>query len=305
MISFRYHLVSIVAVFLALALGIVIGTTALSGPITKDLRNQLNDAKKQRDVLAVQVKTLQGRVDDSGAFASTYGAQLVAGTLAKQNVLVVALPGTSSNMQAGIQRQLTAAGAAVTGVVTLTKNYIDTRLGDGIRSLATGQSRPLGLNLPVTRDAGQLGAALLSYVFLGKGQKSDLPQVLGGFSALHMVTVAGSSVTPASLIVVLGHGSPAAKDYAATTELALVSALAQRGGHVVVAGDGGSATRGGVVAAVRDAAGDRGSISTVDDADNAFGQVSSVLALSAVAKGQIGHYGTQSGADALFPAPSK
>ena len=40
-ISFRYHLVSIVAVFLALALGIVVGTTALNGPITKDLRNQV------------------------------------------------------------------------------------------------------------------------------------------------------------------------------------------------------------------------------------------------------------------------
>ena len=37
MISFRYHLVSIIAVFLALALGIVVGTTALNGPITKDL----------------------------------------------------------------------------------------------------------------------------------------------------------------------------------------------------------------------------------------------------------------------------
>ena len=37
MISFRYHIVSIVAVFLALALGIVVGTPALNGPITKDL----------------------------------------------------------------------------------------------------------------------------------------------------------------------------------------------------------------------------------------------------------------------------
>ena len=31
MIDFRYHIVSIIAVFLALAVGIVVGTTALNG----------------------------------------------------------------------------------------------------------------------------------------------------------------------------------------------------------------------------------------------------------------------------------
>jgi hypothetical protein len=33
--------------------------------------------------------------------------------------------------------------------------------------------------------------------------------------------------------------------------------------------------------------------------------VSAVLALAGAAKGQVGHYGTGKGADALYPAPSK
>ncbi|MCW2530376.1 MAG: Copper transport outer membrane protein MctB, partial [Pseudonocardiales bacterium] len=37
MISFRYHLVSIIAVFLACALGVVVGTTGLNGAILSDL----------------------------------------------------------------------------------------------------------------------------------------------------------------------------------------------------------------------------------------------------------------------------
>ena len=41
MIDFRYHLVSLIAVFLAVALGIVIGTTALNGPILDDLESQV------------------------------------------------------------------------------------------------------------------------------------------------------------------------------------------------------------------------------------------------------------------------
>ncbi len=117
MISFRYHLVSIVAVFLALALGIVVGTTALSGPITKDLRNQLNDTKKQRDALAAQVKTLQTRVDDAGQFASTYGSQLVSGSLTGKQVLIVAMPDVSSGMQSGAAKQIAAGGGKVSGVV--------------------------------------------------------------------------------------------------------------------------------------------------------------------------------------------
>jgi hypothetical protein len=39
MIDFRYHLVSLVAVFLALAVGIVLGTTALNGPLTRGLQS--------------------------------------------------------------------------------------------------------------------------------------------------------------------------------------------------------------------------------------------------------------------------
>ena len=109
MISFRYHLVSIVAVFLALALGIVVGTTALNGPITKDLRNQLHDAEDERDALNAQVKALQAQREDAGQFATTYGAQLVAGSLSGQDVLVIEMPGATSEMEDGLSEQLTAA----------------------------------------------------------------------------------------------------------------------------------------------------------------------------------------------------
>src|SRR6202044_4176126 len=53
-IDFRYHLVSIVAVFLALAIGIVLGSTELQGSTLDVLRaennsltNKLNDANAQ------------------------------------------------------------------------------------------------------------------------------------------------------------------------------------------------------------------------------------------------------------------
>lgn len=304
MISYRYHLVSVVAIFLALAVGIVVGTTALNGPITKDLRKQVDTAHHQRDALATQVKALQGQVDDAGQFAATYGTQLVAKKLANQSVVVVSLPGVTAGMQDGVISQIAAAGGRVGGRVTITKDYLDQRQANGITSLATGPSHPIGLTLPETSDAGRLGGALLAYVLLGRGQRTDVTTVLGGFSELHMITVDGSGITPSKAVVVIGHGSLPARDYGGSAELSLVTALSRGGGKVIVAGDPASATRGGIVALTRGNGGARSSVSTVDDADTAFGQVSSVLALAGMLKGTVGHYGTQQGADALFPAPT-
>ena len=96
-ISFRYHLVSIIAVFLALALGIVVGTTALNGPITTDLRKQVEHAQERpRPRSRSRSRRCRARSSDAGQFASSFGAQIVNGTLTKQNVLMIGLPGRSA-----------------------------------------------------------------------------------------------------------------------------------------------------------------------------------------------------------------
>jgi hypothetical protein len=302
-ISFRYHLVSIIAVFLALALGIVVGTTALNGPITTDLRKQVNTLKSDRTTLANQVKALQRQVSDAGQFATSFGSQLVQDTLTKQKVVLIGLPGARTSVQDGITRQIEAAGGTVSGQVELTDAYIDPRRSSDITSLVTS-NHPIGLTLPEVSDAGQLGGALLAYVLLGKGESTDLSQVIGSFSELHMISVTGE-VTPSTTVVVVGTGALSSANYAASAELALVTALQQAGGHVVVAGDSGSALEAGIVAGVRGANGDKATVSTVDNADNAIGQVSTVLALADITKSAVGHYGTAKTADALFPSPTK
>jgi hypothetical protein len=301
-ISFRYHLVSIVAVFLALALGIVVGTTALNGPITTDLRKQVNTLKDDRSTLANQVKSLQLQVGDAGEFASSFGSQLVRGTLTRQNVLLVSLPGARSSIEDGITKQVQAAGGKVSHV-GLTDAYVDPRRSSDITALVTS-THPIGLTLPEVSDAGQLGGALLAFVLLGHGVPTDLSQVLGAFSELHMVSATGA-VTPSRNVVVIGTGALKSANYASAAELALVTALQQAGGHVVVAGDSGSATKAGVIAGVRGAGADKATVSSVDNADSAIGQVSTVLALADVIKSSVGHYGTAKSADALFPSPSK
>ena len=51
MIDFRYHLVSLVSVFLALAVGIVLGAGPLKEPIGESLQSQVDALRSDRDTL--------------------------------------------------------------------------------------------------------------------------------------------------------------------------------------------------------------------------------------------------------------
>ena len=304
MISFRYHLVSVIAVFLALALGIIIGTTALNGPITTDLRKQVNTLKSDRTSLANQVKALQTQVGGASDFAAAYGPSIVTGTLDKQNVLVVAMPGASSTTRDGVEKELQQAGAKIVGRLSLTPSYVDEHRGNNVVSLAT-TNHPTCITLPEVSDPGQLGGAVLAGVLLGHCQKTDLDSVIAGFSALHMLSVDDNDIQGSTTVVVIGTGALPQGDYGAGMELAFVTALQQAGGHVVVAGNSASATQSGLVASVRASSDDKQAVATVDNSDTAIGQVSTVLALVNAINSNIGHYGTAKSADSLFPNPSK
>jgi hypothetical protein len=303
-ISFRYHIVSLVAVFLALALGIVVGTTALNGPVTSDLRHQVNDLKADRSELADKAKSLQGQVDTAGQFATTFGAQLLAGTLKNTSVLVIGLPGAATGMQDGIAAQLTAAGAKITGRLELAAAYSDPAQADSIQSLATGPAHPFSVTLPATSDSRVLGAALLAFVLTGHGEPTDLKTVLSGFSGLHMITSDPQGVEPSKTVVVVGNGSLPKDNYGGQAGIDLVSRLSAAGAKVVVAGDTGSASQNGIVALVRSGP-TKSRVATIDNANSAFGQVSTALAVAEMQDSQVGQYGTAKGAQALFPTRAK
>lgn len=305
MISFRYHLVSIVGIFLAFALGIAVGTAALNGAVTDGLRSQVNNLRDTRDTLRSDNDDLKKIVDAQNEFASMYGPTLLDGSLTNRTVVLVQTPGAGDDEMDALADNVQAAGGKVTGRITLTSDYFDRSRAGDIRSLATGSAHPVGLQLPATDDAGQLGGALLSYVLVGAPPQTDISQVLAGFAALQMVKVKGDAVQAAELAIVATGGAFTAKD---DTTAAMVSALAvqldSRGKGTVVAGDLASTESGGVVAAIRGNAAANNVVSTVDGVDGAMGQLTAVLALAEQAAGKTGHYGTGSGANAIAPEPA-
>ncbi|RBY87572.1 copper transporter [Blastococcus sp. TF02A-30] len=300
MIDFRYHLVSLIAVFLAVALGIVIGTTQLNDPILTDIENQVTDLEQDKRALEDRTQELQAQVDTSDAFAQTVAPALVEGTLSGGSVLLVV---TNEDVAPETVEQVTAligqAGATVTGTVRLLPGYSDPSSSSSLQSYVTGGGLPAGVTVPPeAEDAGELVASLLAQVLMVPADGGAAPDptaassVLAGLASLEVVE--GSSVQPAEQVVFLTAGEFTGGEAAErnATLVELVTALDRAGSGAVVAGDAASARENGLVGAIRADQGVSGSVSTVDNVATAAGQASAVLALRQERAGTSGAYGT-------------
>ena len=72
MIDFRYHIVSIVSIFLALAVGIVLGAGPLQDQLGNTLTNQVSDLRKQKSELAAELRDANQTIDDTNAFIKAH-----------------------------------------------------------------------------------------------------------------------------------------------------------------------------------------------------------------------------------------
>jgi hypothetical protein len=304
LISFRYHLVSIIAVFLALALGILVGTTGLNGAILSDLKKQVRTLRGETASLRASNDALTTVANNDEKFASTYMKPILAGRLTGRTVAVISAPGTSSKIKSGTNAALTAAGAKVVTQIQLSPNFIDPARASDISSLLTTAPLPFGFQLPNTSDASVQAGAVLGYVLSGRGKATDLGQALGSFSGLHMLSV-NDNPQKATLAVVLSNGTFLKTDPRAKAMPSVVTEFHAYGIKMVVAGDTLSATQSGLTESVRADSTLNASVSSVDNADTSIGQISTALALAGLVLGQSGQYGTATGASSLFPPAAK
>src|SRR5215831_9106454 len=119
MIDFRYHLVSIVAIFLALALGLLLGSTVLRPYALKGLEALSKHQKQQIDSLQQTNKQLQSQLASNNQFAQANAPQILHQLLAGQRVVLVLAPGAPGSVVSGVTQNLGLAGAAVTGQLQL------------------------------------------------------------------------------------------------------------------------------------------------------------------------------------------
>ncbi len=325
MIDFRYHLVSLIAVFLAVALGIVIGTTALNGQLTDNLSAQVSGLQEDKRALEDETQGLQAQLDSTGGFAEEVGPALVAGTLAGRSVLlVVGNADVDPDVVDEVSTLIEDAGAAVTGTVSLTPAYSDPQTAQSLQSYISGPGGlPAGVVLPEeTTDTGELVAALLAQVLMippGSGTAPDgtpvpgtapdsaaTSQVLAGLSALDVLSQDSATVGAADYAVFLTAGSLTGSDADARNAalVALLTALDAQGSGAVVAGNASSTGDTGLVGVIRADPQVAAEVSTVDNANAPEGRISTVLALSGEGQGTSGMYGTGQDAQPVPPVPA-
>jgi hypothetical protein len=307
-ISLRYHVVSIAACFLALAVGVVLGSTALNGSLLSGLSNQKADLGSQVSDLQAQRNTLNARLSDADAFAGSVGAKIVAGQLSQRSVVLVTTDDARPADRDALKQLVSQAGATVTGEVELTDSFADPTKADQLRQVVT-RLQPAGSTFPTAGDPGTLAGALLGSVLLldknsAKPQSTpdELAAALGGLADGGFIKQA-QNVKPAQLAIVLS-GAQLTGDGAgdkASTIARFATQLDRSGAGTVLAGDPGSADGTGAIGVVRADTSATSILSTVDNVDSAAGRITTLLALREQLDGGAGRYGIAGNAQA--PAP--
>ena len=165
-IDFKYHVVSIVAVFLALAVGIVLGTNVLSGDVLKNLKTQTSDLRKQAQDLRTQNQQQQDQLSGNEAFLAGLEPMAVAGRLAGHRIVVLSTPDAPKGVRENAVKTLVDAGAIVTAQVDIDASYDDpqeaTTLDALVKSLGTPAFDPLPAGDVSARASAMLAAALVA-----------------------------------------------------------------------------------------------------------------------------------------------
>ena len=309
MISLRYHVISIAAVFLALALGVVLGSTAISGRLLSGLSSNRDELGRQVSDLQVERNGLRARLADADVFGAAVGPRVVNGVLRARTVVLVTTADATPADRDALTGLLSSAGATVTGELQLTDAFTDPSRSDQLSELST-RLLPAGLRLPTASDAGTLAGGLLGSLLLinphnGKAQATpaETAAVLAGLGDGGFVRV-GPRVLPAQLVVVLTGGAGRANSSGDRAGILarFATQLDRAGAGAVLAGRPGSADGNGPIGVVRADTAAASVLSTVDDVSTAAGRVATVLALAEQAQGRAGRYGTGGNAQAVVPA---
>ncbi len=251
MIDFRYHLVSIVAVFLALAIGIVLGSTALQGDTLDVLRSENNSLTNQLNAARAQVGSYSQLAGASDTFLQNAEPKLLSGLLTGDKIVLVTEPGASSGITAGVEKAAGYAGATVAGTVTLQPKFND--LSGATKSTLAAINQQLaatdGTVLDTATDQAtvyqQEAAQLIATAVLNlaDGQLgltvAQAQTLLSAYAKAGFLTTSGAPWNRATLAVIVAPESApsdGADDPANQVLLALAAQFAEASAATVVAG---------------------------------------------------------------------
>ena len=328
MIDFRYHLVSIVAVFLALAIGIVLGSTELQGDTIDVLRQTSNSLNDKLNATIAQRNSDGDTISTDQQFLQTAEPRLLANELTGDRIVIVTEPGASSAVISGIEHAASLAGATVTGEVALqpTFNDLSGASESSLSALNSAQLSTLNSSLPSTdqtspatpsnqQTANQLqaaqliGTAILATTTAAETQRistADGQTLLGAYAQAGFLSISGAPYDRATLAVIVTPATAPAdgqNDPANQVLLPVAQEFATLSAATIVVGSAAGSAAGSAIAVLRSSSASS-QVSSVDNADTTIGQVSTIWALANQLGGSKPNSYGISGASAVSPVPS-
>ena len=303
MINFRYHIVSLMAVFLALAVGIAVGVS-LSPSVSAGLNEQAAQDRRQVTELRAELDRVNALDDYRDAWAARAGEQVARGALAGVGVAVVVMPDAPNPVVQALTDAVTSAGGTVVRTVRVDPDAFDPAKAEVVEEAVGRYTDELGLEDDMT-PATRFGRALGFTIAAKTPQERDglAVDVGDALQRAGLATLSEGSDRRAELVVVVG---AAASDPQPAPELLQAHVQADVGLHfhaagLVLAGPNSDDVTGTDVLTARTDDDATGLLSTVDVADLPSGVTTVVLAGQEQLLGRQGHYGALSRADAPLP----
>lgn len=311
MISLRTHAISLAAVFLALAIGVALGSGLLSNTVLSGLRDDKHELQDRINVLTDERNGLNEKLSAAGEFDAQMSPRIVREAMAGKSVVLFRTPDATDDDVEAITRLVGQAGGAVSGTVTLTQQFVDANAAEKLLSVVNSPIVPAGRQLSTAAvDQGSQAGDLLGIALLinrdpkvntvDDAQRDTVLATLRDTGFITYDDRVGAADT--ALIVTGGALGDDAGNRGATVAR-LAAGLAPHGAGTVLVGRDGSASGTAAVAVTRSDAALSSAVSTVDDVGSESGRITSVLALSDLINGgRPGQYGVGPGATSVTVA---
>lgn len=288
MIDIRYHVYSLVAVFLALAIGIVIGTSfAQNSPLQdtsrrtiaryeddmRELKSEIVNASEQ----AAQQDTLVKSCQD---YCRAMMPTVVKGKLIGRNVAIIRT-GDYDEIEGPVKQALEYAGAHVSSVTIMSRKF----KFDDAQGIAQALANS-GIAVGDGVEARDKLFAILAQALVRASYSQLTPKLEEGGIA----QFSGDYFRANRLVILVGGASREKGMSAEMVDSRLVDQLQKLGATVV--GCEGTNAKASYVPAWR-----KKGIATIDNADTAMGQVALIFALN----GENANFGLKDTADRLIP----
>ncbi len=309
MISLRSHAISLAAVFLALAIGVALGSGLLSNTVMSGLRDDKHEMQNEIDSLTDDRNALNEKLAAASDFEAQMAPRILRDSLAEKSVLLFRTPDAADGDIDALTRVVEQAGGRVTGTVALTQEFVDANSSEKLLSVVNSPIVPAGAQLNTNSvDQGSQAGDLLGIALLinrdAQATSVDDAQrdtVLAALRDTGFITYGTERIGAANTALVVTGGELAddAGNQGATVAR-FAAGLAPHGSGTVLVGREGSASGTSAVAVNRSDAAMSSVVSTVDDVDRESGRITSVLALSDLINGgDPGQFGTGPGATAV------